>query len=305
MSEEVHRRGFLRSALLGAVAASLPASVCSAYAKFEFEISLNERSLARALSERKVDHLDLARIAKVDFGISAVEYSSKFFRDTSQDGEYLDAMNANAADHEVRQLLIMVDDEGHISDPDGAKRRQAVAAHLKWIDVARSLGCHSIQLDPTSSGTSEEQQQRAVAGLAELCQYAATQKINVLLGNYGGVSANASWVVAVIKAVNSPCCGALPQIDKLATDQDYANLVPVIPLAKGLTARTLEFNGLGREKHADYARALEVVQQAGYRGYVGIHYAGEQVDELIGIRATKSLLETVRGSTDQNANNRQ
>jgi len=302
MSEEFHRRGFLRSALFGAAAASLPTSVCLANAKFEFEISLNERSLARALTEKKADHLDLARIAKVDLGISAVEYSSKFFRDNARDSKYLDAMNASAAEHGVRQLLIMVDDEGRIADADATKHRQAIANHRKWVDVARSLGCHSIQLDPTSSGEADEQQQRAGAGLAELCQYAAMQKINVLLGNYGGVSASATWVVAVSKDVNSPCCGTLPQIGKLTTDQDYANLAPMIPLAKGLTARTQEFNGMGREKHTDYMRAVKVVQQAGYRGYVGIHYAGNEPDEMAGIRATKSLLETVRGSMGQDAN---
>lgn len=298
MSNEFHRRDFLRRASLGAVTAWLPASVCSANAKFEFEMSLNERSLTRALTEKKVDHLDLARIASVDLGIAAVEYSSKFFRDKSQDSKYLDTMNACAADHGVRQLLIMIDDGGHIADADASKRKQAIANHREWIDTAKALGCHSIQLDPTSSGAVDDQQKRAVASLVELCHYAASQKINVLLGNYGGASGLAAWVVAVVKAVNSPCCGTLPQIGRLTTDQDYANLAPIIPLAKGITATTLAFNEQGREKHTDYVRALKVVQQAGYRGYVGIHYAGNEPDELAGIRATKSLLETVRGSMD-------
>jgi len=36
------------------------------------------------------------------------------------------------------------------------------------------------------------------------------------------------------------------------------------------------------------------VLDAGYRGWVGIEYEGGQLEELTGIRATKSLLERVR-----------
>jgi hypothetical protein len=40
---------------------------------------------------------------------------------------------------------------------------------------------------------------------------------------------------------------------------------------------------------------MKIVIDAGYRGFVGIEYGGNRLSEPDGIRATKSLLETVAG----------
>ena len=39
-----------------------------------------------------------------------------------------------------------------------------------------------------------------------------------------------------------------------------------------------------------------IVSDAGYRGFVGIEYEGGRMPEPEGIRATKRLLESLRGS---------
>ena len=39
---------------------------------------------------------------------------------------------------------------------------------------------------------------------------------------------------------------------------------------------------------------MEIVLDAGYRGYVGVEYEGPELSEMEGIRATKALLERVR-----------
>jgi len=38
---------------------------------------------------------------------------------------------------------------------------------------------------------------------------------------------------------------------------------------------------------------LQIVKDAGFKGYVGIEYEGDQLNEFEGIRATKALLEKV------------
>ena len=48
-----------------------------------------------------------------------------------------------------------------------------------------------------------------------------------------------------------------------------------------------------------FARILKIVTDAGYHGYVGIEYEGRRLGEPEGIRATKKLLESLRGSTYQ------
>jgi hydroxypyruvate isomerase len=198
----------------------------------------------------------------------------------------------------------MIVGESHIGDADVPARRNAFRAHCQWIEVAKALGCHSIQVDATSSGSANQQRLRAIDGLNAICEYAAKRNINVLVGDYGGVSANPAWVLDVITTVNMPGCGTLPQIKEVATDQDYEGLASIVPFARGIRATTTAFDDSGHEKHTDYDRAMKVVQGAGYGGYVGIHYSGIDIDELAGIRATKSMLERIRRAMPSSADER-
>ena len=38
---------------------------------------------------------------------------------------------------------------------------------------------------------------------------------------------------------------------------------------------------------------LQIVKDAGFKGYIGIEYEGDELSEFEGIRATKALLEKV------------
>ena len=44
---------------------------------------------------------------------------------------------------------------------------------------------------------------------------------------------------------------------------------------------------------------MKIVTDAGYHGFVGIEYEGGRLSEPEGIKATKTLLESLRGSTYQ------
>ena len=113
MTEALSRRDFVRTSLLatGVWALAKPAPATSE--ALAFQVSLNELSLQRTLTSRRMDHLDLAKWAKEQFGISAIEYVSRFFRQRAHDETYLMEMNKRAADHNVRQLLIMI--EWHVN----------------------------------------------------------------------------------------------------------------------------------------------------------------------------------------------
>jgi sugar phosphate isomerase/epimerase len=69
-----------------------------------------------------------------------------------------------------------------------------------------------------------------------------------------------------------------------------------MPFAKGVSAKTNEFDASGNESHIDYNRLLQIVKQAGYTGYIGIEYEGSKVSEEEGIRLTKQLLEKIGGT---------
>jgi L-ribulose-5-phosphate 3-epimerase len=302
MTKFINRRSFLGQSAIIAAEVSLMSlageQLIAGKKEPLFRISLAEWSLHRTLFDGKLDNLDFAKTAKNDFGIEAVEYVNQFFKDKAKDQKYLTEMKNRASDLGVKSLLIMIDNEGALGDADEAKRKQAVENHYKWVEAARFLGCHSIRVNAQSQGSYEEQLGRAADGLRRVTEFGETHKINVIVENHGGLSSNGEWLAAVIKRVNHPRCGTLPDFGNfnLGSGQQYDRYKGVrelMPFAKGVSAKSGEFDEQGNEIRIDYPRIMKIVLDAGYRGYVGIEYSGNKLSEPEGIRATKKLLERV------------
>ncbi len=265
-----------------------------------FKISLAQWSLHRALFEKKIDNLDFAATAKNQFGIDAVEYVNSFFKDKGGDQSYLAQMKQRAGDLGVISVLIMCDGEGRLGDPDEGERKQAVQNHIKWVEAAKYLGCHSIRVNAASEGGYEEQQKLAADGLRRLCEFADTRAINVLVENHGGLSSNGAWLAGVMKMVGHKRVGTLPDFGNFRIKDGevydrYQGVTELMPYAKAVSAKTHDFDDAGNETGTDYKRMMKIVLDAGYHGHVGIEYEGSRLGEMEGIAATKALLERVRG----------
>ncbi len=263
-----------------------------------FKISLAEWSLHRTLFEKKLDHLDFSKVSKEDYGIDAIELVNQFFMDKAKDQKYLEEFRKRATDLGVSVLLIMCDNEGMIGDPDEAKRKQAVENHYKWAEAAKFFGCHSIRVNAYGQGTPEEQMARISESLRRIGEFCGKLGLNVLLENHGGLSSNAEWLVALIKKVGLPNCGTLPDLGNFKIDDHteydrYKGVSEMMPYAKAVSAKSLNFDEQGNEMRVDYRRMMKIVLDAGYHGYVGIEYSGDKLTEPEGIRATKRLLEKV------------
>jgi len=266
----------------------------AADAKPLFQISLAEWSLHRSIFGGKVKHLDFAKVAKQEFGLDGVEYVNQFFKDKAKDAKYLAEMNQRCADLGVKSLLIMIDGEGKLGDADEAKRRQAVENHHKWAEAAKTLGCHSIRVNAASDGTYEEQLGRAADGLRSLSEFAAKLQLNVIVENHGGLSSNGKWLAGVMKKVDLPNCGTLPDFGNFHDYDRYLGVTETMPFAKAVSAKSHDFDEQGNETKTDYLKMMKIVVEAGYHGYVGIEYEGRKLEEMDGIRATLKLLERVR-----------
>jgi L-ribulose-5-phosphate 3-epimerase len=306
---QFNRREFLATAA-GVVA--LP-SLAPAAPDVEplFKISLAQWSHNKAFFGRgkveKKDPLKFAEIAKKDYGIDAVEYVNQFYAAKKKDEGYLTDLKKVADDNGVKSLLIMCDGEGNLGNPDEKARVAAVENHKRWAEWAKFLGCHSIRVNAASDWKKgfAETQKLAADGLRKLSEFTDTLGLNTIVENHGGLSSHGEWLAGVMKLVGHKRCGTLPDFGNFGigkiegvkeTSYDrYKGVDELMPFAKGVSAKSHDFDEKGNETQTDYRKMMDiVVRKHKYSGYVGIEYEGGKIGEAEGIKATKKLLETVR-----------
>jgi sugar phosphate isomerase/epimerase len=129
---------------------------------------------------------------------------------------------------------------------------------------------------------------------ANLCEYAKPMKINVIIENHGGVSSNPDVVTRLMKKVDLPNFGTLPDFGNFPKEVDkYDAVRKLMPFAKGVSFKCYDFGADGNETTIDMHRMMKTVDEAGYHGWVGIEYEGERLTEFEGIQAAKRFLERV------------
>ena len=262
-----------------------------------FPLSLAEWSLHRTIQSGKLTNLGFPDEAR-RLGFSGVEYVNSFFKQHAKDRGYLGELRRRCNQAGVQSLLIMCDGEGYLGDPDSGKRAQAIENHRKWIGAASFLGCHSVRVNAHSDGTRGVQQHLAADGLRRLTEIGAAEGVSVIVENHGGWSSDGSWLADVIREVDHPMCGTLPDFgnfyvgDKLF--DRYEGVRQMMPFAKAVSAKSHDFDLHGEETHTEYARMLKIVLDAGYRGWIGVEYEGSSMSEVEGILATIRLVEKVR-----------
>lgn len=299
------RRDFLKKAGATALAASAFTDLFAepAAKKLWFDISLAEWSLHKALFAKKLTNLDFPELAKKEFGISIVEYVNQFFKDKAEDKTYLAELLKRAKDNGVTNNLIMIDGEGGLGELDAAVRNKAVENHYKWVEAAKYLGCKTIRVNAFGKGSDEEVAKAAIDGLSKLGEFASKTGINVIVENHGGSSSNGKWLSGVMKQVNMKNVGTLPDFGNFCIKRSstgceesydrYLGTQELMPFAKGVSAKTYDFDEKGNCIETDYAKILKVVKASGFKGIAGIEYEGSKLSEYDGIKATKALLERV------------
>jgi len=311
------RRTFLKSAAALSALAATPAAVRAA-GKEKYKISLAQWSLNKRFLKRPgaepLDNLEFAKIAR-SVGIDGLEYVNQMFKDKAKDEVYLGEMKKRAAGEGVKSLLIMVDGEGALGAPKEDVRAKTVENHLKWLDAAKFLGCHSIRVNAASDAklSWDEQAKLAADGLHRLCVEGDKRGLWVVVENHGGLSSHGKWLTQVMKLADHKRVGILPDFGNFYTDRTksemynpYQGLREFMPWVKqAVSAKAYDWDtGAGRfytedrreklEMTLDYERLIKIVVAAGYTGYIGIEYEGHKHSELDGIKRTKQALEELR-----------
>ncbi len=240
--------------------------------------------------------VDFPKIAKDDYGIARVEYVNQFYRTQIAQKGFAEDLRKRCDDLAVTSVLIMCDGEGLCGAEAESARATFASNHEKWLAMAKTLGCHAIRVNAIGEGDADAQVQRCADGLTKLLAVAKPFDLNVIVENHGGLSSDGEWVVRVMKQVNDPRCGTLPDFgnwrDASGVLHDpVKNTTCVLPFAKGVSAKSYDFNEKGDETLLDYPGLLKAVAASTYAGAIGIEYEGKRLSEPDGIRATKKILE--------------
>ena len=296
----VNRREFIRdiavagSAALAAVGTAAPLNSAGTQAggqgERKFKISLAAWSLHKTFG-RTWYNLDLPRICREDFGLDGLEFVSIFFDLPSY--QYLRELKRRAEHNGVNMLMIMVDSEGDMSHPDRKERVQAATNHRKWLDIAHFLGCRSIRCNfgYNQVGTPDERVDRAAESFNRLLEYSGGSGLNILIENHGGVSSMPDKLISLMKKIDNPRFGTLPDFGNFTEVDKYEGVKALLPYAGAVSAKCYDFEPDGSHKPYDLDRMMEIVLASGYRGYVGIEFEGLYQDEWEGVLACKQILE--------------
>lgn len=272
-----------------------------------FKLSLAQWSLHRAFNEEGVDPFLFADMSK-EMGFEGIEYVSQIYKKQIENlgmDVVVDSLKVMSELANIENVLIMVDHEGDLADPDEALRNQAVENHKKWIDAAQKLGCHAIRVNTFGTNDPEVWKVTVVDGLKKLSEYAATKNINVLCENHGWLSSDAPKLTAAIKEVNMENCGTLPDFGNWCVKRDlgerwgecievypdkYEGIKLLLLYAKAVSAKSYDFDEAGNETTLDFSRILKLVKDSGYTGYIGVEFEGKRLSEREGIERTRDLL---------------
>ena len=293
----VTRREFIGStiaagALAGAGNMSLPGKAAAADRPTKDDISLAAWSLVREFREGKWKNLDLPRICREDFGINGLEFVNSFFELPTE--RYLNQLKKNAAEHGVTLVLIMVDGEGNMSAMEKKERMQAALNHRKWVDIAASLGCHAIRCNVggPSKDYDQDTMKRAADSFGNLVEYASQYPLNVILENHGGASSNPDMMIGLMKAINSPNFGTLPDFGNIYEFDRYESIRKLVAYAKGISVKT-KFKPNGTHPDYDLEKLLKICMEEGYHGFYGIEQESPDANSWQAVRWSKAVIDRV------------
>jgi sugar phosphate isomerase/epimerase len=149
---------------------------------------------------------------------------------------------------------------------------------------------------------------RAAEAFSALLDYAKEFMINIMIENHGGLSSNPQWLPDLMKKVNSPHFGILPDYGNYEGTKEeelYEAVRLAMPYAKGVSVKAGWLPD-GTNPRYDLEKMLTISKSSGYTGFWGIESGlrrprnersqnAEEVkkDDWQAVRWTKAVVDKV------------
>jgi len=329
-----NRRSFIKKTLVASSAAPIFTNNLWSLLNLkqnDIKISLQCFSFANVLMNGKLSILDFPKMVREDFNIEAAEYWNIPFIQRRTDPRFIKEINKRTSDYGLKNTIMLVDlfdlktrESKSISHADKKKRMEAIEEHKQWIEMAKSIGCQSIRLNLwTEEKDPLEVKKISQDGLLQLLEFSTKMDISIVIENHGGFTSDAAWLVDLIKSINDPKLGTLPDFgtsnfciqraeakdesqifsyDCINQYDKYKGVEQMLPYAKGISAKAISFDENGEEDTTDFKRMINLIKNNSFKGYMAIEYSGgfmkmygdkkkKYLSSRDGVVATKKLIE--------------
>ena len=159
--------------------------------------------------------------------------------------------------------------------PKGERRNTEIAAARRWIDRAALLGAPHIRIfaGEAPKGVSiEDARKNCIETTEEVAAYAGEKGVFLGIENHGGIVAEASGLLNIIKAINSPWVGINLDTGNFRTENPQADLALCAPYAVNVQFKTDISPKAKPTEEANVHELLGILRKANYQGYVTLEY---------------------------------
>ncbi len=198
--------------------------------------------------------------------------------------------------------------------PDEAERQEAIDHTIKCIEIAHEMGIPCIRLNSGRWGTSGSFDElmelkgieKPIEGYTdddafkwcidsiEVClQKAEEFGVILALENHWGLTTTVEGLLRIVDAIESPWMGILMDTGNFR-EQPYEKLAQLAPRASYVQAKTYFGGGVWYTLDLDYKRIIQMLRDAGYKGYVTIEFEGKE-DASTGVPKSVELLREALG----------
>lgn len=290
MAVDIPRRHFLRTSLAGLTATQW--SMISPFATTAHAIEPIARTAPQVmkLSLAAYSFNDVFKAGKLDLA-GFVDYCAKLGIGAAELTQYYFPEDAN------KQTMLDLKRHAHLAGIDisgGAIRNNFTVTgaqldeqmhHVKtWIHHYADLGAPVIRVfgGKPAKGLDEDQAvENVVAAMKIACETAASRGVILGIENHDFMT-DIDKLLTVVKAVDSPWFGINFDSGNLeGSEEPYADMARIAPYAVNAQIKVMLKQPEGGEVEADIPRAISILRDAKYSGYVVLEYEEDDPYENI------------------------
>lgn len=183
------------------------------------------------------------------------------------------------------------------AQPTAALQAAEVASVRQWADVAQRLGASHVRVfggDIPKGATEAQAIDWAAETLKRCAEEAGRKGITLGLEDDGGITTTAESTVRIVKGADSPWVGVNLDVGNFRTDA-YRQIALCAPFVSNVHFKS-QVSENGRNEAADWPRILEILRNAGYRGYLALEYELTDNPRTAVPQLISRLRETIRSA---------